>query len=215
MRIEVISVSSLAEGAEILLTVKLIDEESGNYEKKKLSLFTEKYLELGLRRGSVIDVNTFDELERISEACRAIKKGSDLLSYAASSKKQLAQKLKRRGFDGARAEEAVDYLESAGMIDERENVRAAVSLSLKKLWGRKRIYCELIKKGYDRSCVSEEVDIIDFEEFVENCKRLIAKRVNDIPSDPVELKKLINFLARYGYSFSEIKAALSALNRDS
>ena len=212
MRIELIAVSSLDDGAEMLLTVKITDEASGNSEKKKLSVFTEKYLELGLRRGSVIDADTFEELERISEACRAIKKGSDLLSYAASSKKQLTQKLKRRGFDSARAQEAVEYLEDVGMIDERENVRSAVASSLKKLWGRKRIYCELIRKGYDRSAVSEEIDIINIEEFVENCKRLIMKKVNEIPSDPVELKKLVNFLARYGYSFSEIKKALSELN---
>lgn len=211
MRIEVISVSPLAEGAEMLLTVKLTDEASGNSEKKKLSVFTEKYLELGLRRGSVIDTETFDQLERISDSCRAIKKGSDLLSYTASSKKQLARKLKSRGFGEECAANAVDYLEGIGLINERDNVRSAVAASLKKLWGRKRIYSELIKRGYDRSDVSDEIGIIDVEIFVGNCLRLILKRVNEMPSDPVERKKLVAFLTRYGYSFSEIKEAASRM----
>lgn len=213
MKIEILSVSAINEGAEVLLTVKMTDEESGNSSKRKLLIFTDKYLELGLHKGSVIDENAFDALEDLSKTCRAIKKGSDLLSYSASSKAQLVRKLKMRGFERENAQKAAEFLENAKLIDEKENVKNAVASYLKKLWGRKRIYCELIKKGYDRSFVAEAVSGIDFDEFVENCKFLITKKVKKIPDDPIERNKLVNFLARYGYSFSEIREAISSFEK--
>ena len=69
MKIEIISVSALDEGAEILLTVKISNGE-GRGEKRKLLLFTEQYLEMGLCRGAVIDADTFDELEKLSRECK-------------------------------------------------------------------------------------------------------------------------------------------------
>lgn len=208
MRIEIISVSAVADGAEMVLRIRMSDEDGKHSSDKRLLIFTDKYLELGLRRGSVIDEATFDELERVSERCRAIKKGGDLLSYSSVSKAQLALKLRQRGFDAENAAEAAKYLETVSLIDEKSNVKSIVAGSMKKLWGRKRIYSELMKRGYDRSTVSEELGLIDVEEFIENCKRLILKKVRDIPSDPVERRKLVGFLARYGYSISEIKAAM-------
>ena len=74
MRIEIISVSSIDDGAEVLLTVKFTDGVGEHSSKRKLLLFTDKYLELGLRKGSVIDEETFDMLENASNVCRAIKK---------------------------------------------------------------------------------------------------------------------------------------------
>ena len=46
MKIEIISVSAHSEGAEMLLTLRISDS-NGNSERRKLLLFTEKYLELG------------------------------------------------------------------------------------------------------------------------------------------------------------------------
>lgn len=206
MRIEIISVSALEGGAEMMLKVRMSDGERSSV--RSLLIFTDKYLELGLRRGAVIDEAAFDELERVSERCRAIKKGGDLLSYSAVSKAQLARKLRQRGFDAENAAEAAEYLETASLIDERSNVKSIISASMKKLWGRKRIYSELIRRGYDRATVGEELGLIDVEEFIENCKRLILKRAGNVPADPVGTRKLIAFLTRYGYSFSEIKAAI-------
>lgn len=207
MKIEIVGVSAQNEGAEILLTLQITADEGQKSQKRKLLIFTDKYIELDLRRGALIDEDTFDRLENMSKTCRAIKKGSELLSYSASSKANLVRKLKTRGFEKENAQEAADFLESARLIDEQEDVRRAVASYLKKLWGRKRIYCELIRKGYDKSAVAEAVSNIAFDEFAENCASLIRKKVKKVPDDPVERKKLVNFLVRYGYSFSEIREA--------
>lgn len=208
MKIEIISVSALDEGAEILLTLKISDGE-GRGEKRKLLLFTEQYLELGLSRGAIIDEETFDMLEQMSRKCKAIRKGSDLLSYSASSKVRLTQRLRSKGIDKESAQSAAEHLQKLGVINEQADVERLISADLKKLWGKKRIYNDLFAKGYDRDIIAAELDEIDNDVFVENCRALFKKKYKKMPADPAEQKKIIAALVRYGYSFSEIKQAIN------
>lgn len=208
MKIEIISVSALDEGAEILLTLKISDGE-GRGEKRKFLLFTEQYLELGLSRGAIIDEETFDMLEQMSRKCKAIRKGSDLLSYSASSKVRLTQRLRSKGIDKESAQSAAEHLQKLGVINEQADVERLISADLKKLWGKKRIYNDLFAKGYDRDIIAAELDEIDNDVFVENCRALFKKKYKKMPADPAEQKKIIAALVRYGYSFSEIKQAIN------
>ena len=207
MRIEITGARAQGEGEQILLTLTISDDEGVRTQRRKLLIFTDKYIELGLRRGDVIDKDTFDVLEDAAKTCRAIQKGSDLLSYSSASKAGLARKLRQRGFDGDSARRAADFLEAAHLIDEQSDVCRAVESYLKKLWGRKRIYCELIKKGYSKGDISAAIEEIELDRFTENCATLIRKKVREVPRDPVERKKLVAYLVRYGYSFSEIREA--------
>jgi hypothetical protein len=54
MKIEIISVNAMSEGAEMLLTLQISDN-AGNKEKRKLLIFTNQYLELSLRKGMILD----------------------------------------------------------------------------------------------------------------------------------------------------------------
>lgn len=212
MKIEIISISAHSEGAEMLLTLRISDS-SGNSERRKLLLFTEKYLELGLHRGSEIDEETFERLEELSKTWRAIRKGSDLLAYSASSRARLAQRLRSKGFDKQSAESASLRLAEMGLINEELDVERAVQSCLKKLWGKKRIYRELCAKGYEREIISHELENVDEDKLVENCVALLKKKHKTFPDDPEVQKKIIASLVRYGYSFSEIKKALAIIGK--
>ena len=196
----------MSEGAEILLTVAISD--GGKAEKRKLLIFTEQYLELGLSKGALLDEESFDALEKMSKQCKAIKKGSDLLSYSASSERRLAERLKSKGVDRESAEFAASRLKKMGTINEAHDVERAVNGYIKKLWGKKRIYKELCAKGYGREYITSALDEIDDDVFEQNCVILLKKKYKILPSDPAEQKKIIASLVRYGYSFSEIKKAM-------
>lgn len=210
MKIEIISVSAMSEGAEMLLALVLSNDE-GKRERRKLLLFTEQYLELGVRRGSVIDEETFEKIEEMSKVCKAMRKGSDLLSYSASSKVRLAQRLRGKGIDRESAEIAAQRLGDMGLINEELDVERLVASSLKKLWGKKRIYRELCAKGYERDFVSAELSKIDDELWVENCVALFRKKHKTFTDDPAVQKKIIASLVRNGYSFTEIKRAIEII----
>jgi regulatory protein len=207
MKIKITSVSALSEGAEVILTLS-IDGGEGRVEKRKLLIFTEQYLELGLKKGDEIDETCFDELERMSRTCRAIKKGRDLLSYSASSKVRLASRLRAKGIDPESAKEASERLSRIGAINEKSDVEILVQKCLKKLWGRRRIVSDLCSKGYPRDIVISEVAEISEDEIISNCAILIKKKYGKVSSDPEERKKMIASLVRYGYTFSEITRAI-------
>ena len=196
-----------------MLVTVLISSDEGRTEKRKLLLFTEQYLELGIRKGSVLDEVAFDKLEELSKKCVAVRKGADLLSYSASSKNRLAQRLRAKGIDKESATSAAEHLKKIGLIDEEVDVERQVSSCLKKLWGRRRIYRELCAKGYDRSIVEAEVSKLDEKLMVENCVALLAKKHKTIPDEPNERKKIVASLLRYGYTFSQIKTAFKLIEK--
>ena len=190
----------------MIISVSVSDGD-GRTEKRKFLIFTEQYLELGIRKGQIIDEETFDKIEELSKKCRAIRKGSDLLSYSASPKVRLAHRLRSKGIDKESAENAAEHLEKMGLIDEEADVERQVTSCLKKLWGKKRIYRELCAKGYGSDIVGENISLIDEETLVQNCATLIKKKYRVIPDESNEVKKIIASLVRYGYTFSEIKEA--------
>ena len=51
-------------------------------------------------------------------------------------------------------------------------------------------------------------------DFVSNCKTLIQKHYGAIPGEVGEQRKMFASLTRYGYSLSEIKAALQLILKE-
>ena len=172
------------------------------------ALFKGKQIK-GIHRGyaGLLNEEIFDKIEEFSKACKAIRKGSDLLSYSSSSKVRLARRLRSKGIDKDSAESAAEHLEKIGLINEELDVERQVVSCLKKLWGKKRIYRELCAKGYSSDIVGENISFIDEETIVQNCATLIKKKYRVIPNEPSERKKVVASLVRYGYTFSEIKEA--------
>lgn len=206
MKIEIISVSAMSEGAEMLVTLELSDD-NGNKEKRKILLFTNQYLELGLRKGILLSEDDFDTIEKYSKECLAIRKGSDLLSYSSSSRKRLVQRLRSKGIDRESAESAALHLKELGAINEELDVDRQVELCLRKLWGKKRIYQDLLAKGYEKEYIENALADITKEQMIANCTLLLQKKHKTIPSDPLVRKKIAGSLSRYGYTFDEIKSA--------
>ena len=206
MRIEVVSVSAISDGAEMIVSVSISDGW-GRTEKRKFLIFTEQYLELEIRKGSIIDEAKFDKLDEFSKNCRAVRKGADLLAYSASSRMRLVQRMRSKGIDKESAERAAEQLEKIGLINEEVDVERQVATCLKKLWGRRRIFGDLCAKGYERSLIEAEILKIDDETIVQNCVALLNKKHKTIPDDPEVRKKIVASLVRYGYTFSEIKEA--------
>ena len=76
---------------------------------------------------------------------------------------------------------------------------------------RLKIINELVTKGYQRDEVNEYVqnELCDVN-FAENCAYIIENKFMPLPSvQSDDFKKMMGALMRYGYSFAEIKGALT------
>lgn len=211
MIIKVIALAAQNCAEEISVTIELTD--GVHTEVQKHTLLTSQYAALGIKKGE-LDKDKYDEIVTATSICSAYKKGLSLLSYTASSEKNLYYKLKSRGFEDDVCQEAIKMLAQGKYLDDNSScIREAEKCAL-KLWGKKRIASHLYSKGYASHDVSAAINELDVD-YIENCTRLILKnykrQLNAISDDENTKKKLVASLVRMGYSFGEIKAALSNL----
>lgn len=208
----VTSMRAQAEGAEIAVSVAL---ENGDGEKQTLTyvLLTEQYTSIKPVKGP-ISQSQLEALETASRLREAIRHGQRLLSYVPSSAKNLARKLRTKGYTHEEATAAADRLAVAGLIDERGDMEREVASGLHKLWGARRIRAHLQFKGFDPALIETLPDLLSEIDFAENCAELIRKRYRAPSSDPIERRKQYAALARYGYSPEEIREAFRLLAKD-
>lgn len=196
------------EGSEVL--VQLLLENGEHREQKTLPLTMEQYCELKPQKG-VISEEVYERLEEASQLCLALRSGESLLSYGANSVQHLTKKLMLRGYSREVSLAAAKRLEASGLIDEENDVRREVEKCLKKLWGEKRISAHLWGRGFAAESLRELPMLLSEVDFEANCAALIRKKYGSVPRDPDELRRMTAALARYGYSISQIRAAMREL----
>lgn len=206
-RIYIISLSS-TDGDRVLVRV-LIENESGR-EETEFCLLREFAEKMNLEAGE-IDSGEISEIEYFAEVTRAYFSACSSFAFTESSLKALERKLIQKGFDKNIACEAVEYLASRGFIDEAEIAKNRARVFLNKKWGRGRIFSKLNEEGFPKhavECVRDELDKIDFAEI---CADLIKKKFGELPEDRREREKMYASLIRFGYSGSDIKAAMKII----
>ncbi len=140
-----------------------------------------------------------------------MRKAANILAYSDNTRAKLIEKLRRAGYDADVCEAVADEMTAKGMLNEARMVVHAVEYMAEvKLFGRRRIYAELNKKGFSRqvveNCVADAMDDID---FAENCLKL-AKKQRVEHSEAGRLK-LTRTLMRYGFGGDEIRYAMKNL----
>ena len=210
-RIELKRISRDEENGNVFLSFLLTFD--GKSKKSTLCIEYETARTLGLRRGYT-DLETYEKIKKESERLGAYRRGMTILSYGANSKKALERKLAARGFDAKSASEAIERLESKGYIDEDSGARGVAAAEIRKLYGERRIYEKLRQKGYRTPFPESVREVIEQTDFSENCAKLIKKKYGTFPKDRSEADKVVAALVRYGYTFSQIKNAISILSKE-
>ncbi len=194
------------------VTVKILISDGEHKETRSLVLSDCEWARLGFRVGDVLDEDSYDALDEAAEYCEAVRKGMDLLSYGANSRDALAVKLQRRGYDRQLSRRVAAELYARGYINEDADAQGIVRACLARGYGRGRIITKLRERGYENGVISRVLEQLDEVDFAANCAALIRKKYKKLPEERTELDKLISAMARYGYSYGEIKGALELCN---
>lgn len=208
MTIEVTSISAINAGAEVVIEIKISEGE--NFEKRKVILLARQYAELRVHKGE-IDRDYLDTLISEGEVCAAVKRGMNILGYGACSEKNMAFKLRAKGFDKESALRASKYLSELGYINECDDAEREAERCIKKLWGIKRIVAFLYEKGYTDTAVRLVVSKLEEYDFTGSCVALIERKFRALPEDREEQKKLFAALVRCGHTPSDIKKAFAIM----
>jgi len=163
----------------------------------------------GFRNNEVLTEDALEDLTAQVQARRAFNKACDLLARRDHSRAELLIKLRQRGYaDGA--EDAVERLAELGYLDDaRFAAGYAAELQRSKQYGKRRIEQALLQKGVDRAVIRDTLDAMAFE--TDDLVALIERKYLRQLGDDAGVRRTINALVRYGYTYSEIKEALAAV----
>ena len=209
LKFSVTSLRSLGDDISLEVTV----ENGENSCKECFVISPAAYVDLGIQKGEC-SPELYEALEIESKTYAAFKRGAYILGFGICSEKMLVTKLIQKGFERDASIGAVARLREKGLLNNSQSVAREAEKCVAKLWGRSRIKAELIKKGY--SSDEAEGAICDLEDdgldFDKSCETLIDKKYPSLPKDKNELGKLVSSVARYGYSLSQIKFAITKIS---
>lgn len=170
------------------------------------------FITLGLYEGKVIDECEFDELRDKINIRRAYNYAVSLLARREHSERELITKLNLKGYKEG-AEQAVNKLKANGYLDDERFARLyAKELKSLKRYGKRRIEQELYRKGIATDIIRDVLDEMEFSN--EDLIALIERKYMRYLSDDKGINKTINALVRLGYSYREIKDALSYISEN-
>lgn len=168
------------------------------------------FVTLGLYNGKEIDEYEYAALEEKINVRRAYNYAVSLLARRDHSEKELLTKLSMKGYKLG-ANEAINKLKAAGYLDDERFARLYTrELQNLKKYGKRRIEQELYRKGIASDIIRDVLDETEFSD--DDLAQLIERKYMRYLSDEKGVKKTVNALIRLGYSYREIKDALSTVN---
>lgn len=136
-------------------------------------------------------------------------------TYSARTEKQVAEKLKKSGFNENTIQLAIDFLKAYNLIDDKKYAESFINEKAKfKKWGINKIKIELLKKGIDKNIIDEQIrDLYSEEIDFENAIKLAERKMKAITNKPIEKQRqsLINYLQNKGYKWEIIMKVLQEL----
>ena len=154
---------------------------------------------------------------RLEEAVRrgeVKEKALRLLSRRPMSRKELVDKLTARPRDKEKepipeelAEEAADRLEELGYLNDAEYARTVARHYAAKGYGERKLRDELWKRGVPREYWDQALE--EVQDPTDGMDAFIRRKLMGRTADKETLGKLSAALARRGYRWEDIRAALS------
>lgn len=175
----------------------------------EMPISPDQYDRFDLDQGEIIDDEHFLKIREEHLFDNARRHAFSILSYGENNKKMLVMKLQKQGFSRELCENVALYMEHRGYIDEKKQMGLLIDTYLKKKYGKIKIVEELISKGYIRKDVFEYTkEALKDINFAENCAWILEHKYNPLPTEAVEIQKMMRSLMSYGYGAGEIKEAI-------
>ena len=197
MRVESLKPSERKKG-RFLLTL-----EDGTL----LRITEDEVLRFRLREGAELDSETLEELKKSAKTSAAKVQAANMIASRPLSKKELQKRLQRKGNDEENACAAVEWLEDMGGVNDEAYAASLVRHYSSRGYGTLRIREELQRRGVPRELWDAALE--EKTDSAEMLDALIRKKCKGDLSDMKERKRICDALMRRGFSWSEVRAALS------
>ena len=172
----------------------------------KLGLYRQTVEDFGLYPGKELDEQEFarlgEEAGKMSAKMRAVR----IVSASNVSKRDLQQRLVRKGEDPEQAKAAVAWMEDLHLVDDRATAEQVVRSCAAKGYGISRAKQALYEKRIPKDLWEEA--LADYPDQSEKIEQFLRSRL-DSQSDQRQVKRAVDALIRRGHSYGSIRAVLA------
>ena len=183
--------------------------------RNKIYLDTEEIMDISPLIRQKYDLKVNDSIERFYDEISyeaSLEKGIFLISLKDRTKKEVRLKLEEKFRNKSAILQAIEKLEELGYLND---LNYAISYIESKTYGKNRISYNLFQKGIDRSTVEkayltldeekeENIDDVKLEKLIDKNSRKINSSNSRDEKKLKEEQKLIQYLARQGFSLDKI-----------
>ena len=168
-------------------------------------LYKGELSQYGIRVEEEITEEIYHRIRKEVVLKRAKLRAMHLLTDMARTEAGLRQKLKQAMYPEDIVEEALQYVQSFGYLDDGRYAENYI-LSKKSSKSRREIYASLCEKGVSRDLIEQAFENCYQDGEREAVRQLIKKKRIDIQAaSEQELHKLYGYLARKGFRYDDIR----------
>lgn len=193
-------------------------------DPERVSIFVDGTFRLGIPRilaaerslhvGQVLTEDDLIELEALDEVSRATNQAIRLLSFRPRSRRELEDRLTRKGYEAPAVEQAISRLAEYGYIDDAEFAQYWIeNRAQHRPRGKRMLASELRSKGVPQDVVDQALDDSELDEFGD-ALRLAEHRSRQLADlEPqVRRRRLISFLQRRGFNWGVVRDVLKEID---
>ena len=198
-------------------SLKTTPDRAGRYwvtfeDGTKQALYRQTVEDFGLYAGKELSEEEYQSLLTAAGKMSAKMRAVRIVSAANVSKRDLQERLVRKGEDPEQAKEAVEWMEEMHLVDDRNTAESIVHSCISKGYGLQRAKQALYEKRIPKQYWEEALE--DYPDQMEKIASFLRSRL-DADSDEKQIKKAIDALIRRGHSYRTIREALNNLSFDS
>ena len=176
---------------------------------KKMALYRQTVEEFGLYSGKELSEDTWEALlehaGKISARMRAVR----IVSASNVSKRDLQDRLVRKGETPNQAREAIEWMEDLHLVDDRNTAEQVVHSCISKGYGLARAKQALFEKRIPKEYWEEA--LAEYPDQMEYILRFLRKSLDAEPDDR-QVKKAVDALLRRGHSYGRIREGLQLIS---
>ena len=176
-----------------------------------MRLYRQTVEDFGLYSGKELSGEEMESLRDSAGQMSAKMRAVRIVSASNVSKRDLEERLVRKGEDPSQAKEAVRWMEDLHLVDDRNTAEQVVHSCISKGYGLARAKQALYEKRVPKEYWEDA--LADYPDQMEKILSFLRSRL-DGESDQRDVKRAVDALLRRGHSYGRIREALNQLTLD-
>ena len=176
-----------------------------------MRLYRQTVEDFGLFAGMELSDEQMDALRQNAGQTSAKMRAVRIVSAASVSRRDLEERLIRKGEDENQAKAAVQWMEDLNLLDDGDTARQIVSRCAAHGYGIARAKQMLYEKKIPKKFWDDALE--DYPDQTAHIQKFLRSKISD-PADQRQIKKAIDALLRRGHSYGDVRRGLSELTTD-